>query len=115
MSDQDSQEDIASMRNQNYLRVIGRLKPGVSLQHAQADVDAICARLRQQYPNTNAARSVRLAPPHEKVAGEMKADPTPLIRRSQPGVARRLRQCRQSDGGKSHGLRDAGWPIEDRR
>src|SRR5262245_40506909 len=42
-----SRENIASMRNQNYLRIIGRLKPGVELPQAQADINAITARLRQ--------------------------------------------------------------------
>lgn len=33
--------------------VVGRLKPGVSVQTAQADIDNIAARLEQQYPETN--------------------------------------------------------------
>src|SRR5688572_19248941 len=33
--------------------VIGRLKPGVALESAQAEIDNINARLEQQYPETN--------------------------------------------------------------
>lgn len=33
--------------------VIGRLKPGVSVQSGQAEIDNIAARLEQQYPDTN--------------------------------------------------------------
>ena len=33
-----------------FLRVIGRLKPGVSVEHAQAQLDAFAADLRQRFP-----------------------------------------------------------------
>jgi putative ABC transport system permease protein len=45
-------ELVASRQNHAYY-VLGRLKPGVSQQAAQADIDAIAARLEQQYPATN--------------------------------------------------------------
>ncbi len=41
-----------SRRNHTYLGV-ARLKPGVSLEQARADMDTIAARLEQQYPQTN--------------------------------------------------------------
>ncbi len=44
---------LASNRQSHDSYVIGRLKPGVSVQSAQADVDNIAARLEQQYPETN--------------------------------------------------------------
>jgi putative ABC transport system permease protein len=37
---------------------VGRLKEGVTIGQAQADLDAIARRLEQQYPNTNAGRGV---------------------------------------------------------
>jgi len=40
------------------LTVIARLKPGVSLRQAQAEVDAISAALAQEYPKSNAGWSV---------------------------------------------------------
>ncbi len=45
-------EVMRSRDNHSYY-VIGRLKPGVSVQSAQAETDNITARLAQQYPNTN--------------------------------------------------------------
>jgi putative ABC transport system permease protein len=47
-------------RGDHSLHVIGRLKTGVSLGLARADMQAIAARLAQQYPNTNAGHSVRV-------------------------------------------------------
>ncbi|HET9478995.1 MAG TPA: ABC transporter permease [Pyrinomonadaceae bacterium] len=44
---------LASNRQFNSYYVVGRVKPGVSIQSAQADIDNITARLEQQYPETN--------------------------------------------------------------
>jgi predicted permease len=38
----------------------GRLKPGVTIEQAQADISTIAARLRQAYPETNADRGARV-------------------------------------------------------
>ncbi len=47
-------------RENHYLQVIGRVKPGTSLAQAQADVQAIADRLGQQLPNTNAGHGIRV-------------------------------------------------------
>ncbi|HKF55160.1 MAG TPA: ABC transporter permease [Blastocatellia bacterium] len=72
-----SHDDITTQRTAFYLSVIGRLKPGVSLEQARADMDAIASRLREQYPQTNAARSVQLISLHERVVGDLR--PTMLV------------------------------------
>ena len=46
------------VRSENYLRVIGSLKVGVSTSQAQADLDSIALRLARDYPQTNAGHSV---------------------------------------------------------
>jgi putative ABC transport system permease protein len=38
----------------------GRLKPGVTIEQAQADISTIAARLRESYPETNADRGARV-------------------------------------------------------
>jgi putative ABC transport system permease protein len=45
-------------RASHYLQVIGRLKPGVSISEAAADLNTIASRLAQQYPGTNAGHGV---------------------------------------------------------
>ena len=43
-------------RGSHYLRVIGLLKPGVSLAQAQAGMGSIAQRAQQQFPETNSGR-----------------------------------------------------------
>jgi len=43
-------------RGDHYLRVIGLLKPGVSIEQAQSDMRSIAQRAQQQFPETNAGR-----------------------------------------------------------
>lgn len=40
-------------RDNHWLDVMGRLKPGVTIKQAQADMDAITARVARVYPTTN--------------------------------------------------------------
>src|SRR4029079_9714730 len=41
-------------RDSGFLRVVGRLRPGISREQARADLDAIMKRLQTAYPTTNA-------------------------------------------------------------
>ncbi|HKR12940.1 MAG TPA: ABC transporter permease [Pyrinomonadaceae bacterium] len=56
-------------RRAHFLRPIGRLKPGVTLAQAQADMDAIAAQLEQQFPETNTGWSLRLQSLHDRLVG----------------------------------------------
>ena len=57
-------------RLNNYLTVIARLKPGVSVQQASAEMNAIARRLTEQYPVTNTDKGVRLATLHQQAVGK---------------------------------------------
>jgi putative ABC transport system permease protein len=52
--------------------VIGRLKPGVTVERARADVVGIAKRLAEQYPNSNARQSMTLLPLLELFVGELR-------------------------------------------
>jgi putative ABC transport system permease protein len=47
-------------RGSHYLQVIGLLKPGVASEQALGDLKAIAARAAEQFPETNAGRSVNV-------------------------------------------------------
>jgi predicted permease len=64
--------DEAATRGAHYLEVIARLKPGVSLQQARAEMKTIAARLEKQYPETNTRVGSVVTPLHEQVVGDIK-------------------------------------------
>jgi predicted permease len=60
-------------RRNNFLYAVGRLKPGVSQEQAQAEMKLIASQLQQQYPETNADRGVRVVPLHKQVVGNVES------------------------------------------
>lgn len=58
--DASGTQPVTGQRGAHFLSVIGRLKPGVTQEQAQAEVGAIAARLEQQYPDTNTRKSLRV-------------------------------------------------------
>jgi putative ABC transport system permease protein len=51
------------------LSAVGRRKPGVSIQAAEADLSSVAAALAREFPQTNADRGVRLESLHESIIG----------------------------------------------
>src|SRR5215510_3336331 len=66
------QIDVTTLRGFGYLSVFARLKPGIDVAQAQAEMDAITTRLRAQYPETNSARYNTIAPLHTFIVGEVR-------------------------------------------
>ncbi len=62
----------AATRGSHYLQVIARMKPGVTLAQAQAEMETVMARLAQQYPDVNARRGAVVTPLHEQIVGDIK-------------------------------------------
>ena len=56
----------------HWLTVIGRLKPGVSLAQAQAQMDTVSARLAKEYPAQNSQWMIRLEPYQQLMVGNVK-------------------------------------------
>jgi predicted permease len=48
-------------RDNNWLDLVARLKPGVSLEKAQAEMNVIAARLREAYPQENQTKGIQVS------------------------------------------------------
>ena len=64
-------KDRAIRNNHNYL-VIARLKRGVSLQQAQAEINTISARLEQAYPEDDKGWGATIVPLREDLVGDVR-------------------------------------------
>ena len=58
--DASGEDPVSGQRGAHFLRAIGRLKPGVTQEQAQAELTTIAGRLEQQYPDTNTHRSLHV-------------------------------------------------------
>ena len=59
-------------RGSHTLRVIARLKPGVKLSQAQAELDVLGANLAQQYPKYNKDKGIVAVPLSDQVTGSVR-------------------------------------------
>jgi putative ABC transport system permease protein len=57
----------------HWLQVTGRLKPGVSIAQAQAELDAIAARLARAFPAENDGWAIRMVPLRQMLVGDAKS------------------------------------------
>ncbi len=69
--------DADPLRNErasiSFLRVIGRLKPGVTFKQAESDLNGIASHLQQLYPVTNASKKgTKVIPLHEELVGNFR-------------------------------------------
>jgi predicted permease len=65
----------AGFRGREDYNIIGTLKPGVSVGQAQAEMDAITARLRRDHPEVyppNSGLTFSIVPLHEQVVGDVR-------------------------------------------
>jgi putative ABC transport system permease protein len=57
-------------RGNAVLRVIGRLKPGATLEQAQSEMSAIAGGIAQTYPQTNKGVGIALVPLQQQIGGD---------------------------------------------
>jgi putative ABC transport system permease protein len=62
----------AANRGRHYLEVVARLKQGVTLEQARAEMSTIAARLQQQYPEQNTDLGASVVPLHEHLVGDIR-------------------------------------------
>ena len=67
----------ANERSGHFLNAVGRMRKGVELRQAQAELDGIVAELAAQYPNTNKGQTAVLEPLQRTLVGEVR--PTLLV------------------------------------
>ncbi len=52
---------------------VAKLKPGVSLEQAATDMDAVAVRLEEQYPQSNTGNRVSITPMFEQIVGPVQS------------------------------------------
>ena len=85
-----------AQRYPHYLQVIGRLKPGVTLDVARADIAAVADALAREMPGTNKGHVATASPLRDRVIrGELRLTALLLLGRRWPRAPHVLRQRRQ--------------------
>jgi putative ABC transport system permease protein len=64
--------DQANDRGFRFLRVVGRFKPGVTIEQAQREMSRVALRLAERHPDTNAGQGVKIVSLQEQYAGDIK-------------------------------------------
>ncbi len=72
--DSDPTGQMVSHRDDNYIRPLGRLRPGVSLEQARAELITISHRLERAFPDENASKVAQLRPLRDWVVGRAGPD-----------------------------------------
>lgn len=67
-----SPPDPITRRGAHFLAVVGRLKPGVDLPTAKADLQTIAGQLAQQYADTDAGRTERVVDLQSDLVGDIR-------------------------------------------
>ncbi len=65
-------DDLPPLRRADFLRVFARLKPGISVRRARAEMTTIAQRLARQYPGFNAAWTLETVPLDEAISGDLR-------------------------------------------
>ena len=65
----DGSKPMTEQRDNDFFSCIARLKPGKSVQQAQANIDTITAQWRRQYPDTKLHVGAKVLPPINAMIG----------------------------------------------
>ncbi|MGE5214773.1 MAG: ABC transporter permease, partial [Nitrospirota bacterium] len=69
----DAGPPMTEQRDNDFFRCIARLKPGVSIQQAQANIETITAEWRHQYPETNLYTGAKVIPEISAMIGSTRS------------------------------------------
>ena len=62
--------DARNNSGNHFLEIFGRVKPGVSIDQAQAEMTTIASGIEQAHPETNRGHQIRLVGLHEQIVGD---------------------------------------------
>ena len=63
--------NLQTNRDARILRVLGRLKPGVTFAQGQTEINSVAARLAQAYPASDTGWDVQMIPLHKEFVGDV--------------------------------------------
>src|SRR5205085_2275180 len=64
--------EYVNKRDSHFIRMVGRLKPGVTVQQCDAEMKTIAARLATQYPKSNTDRTEHVYSLHDDIVGDVR-------------------------------------------
>ena len=64
--------EYINKRDNHFIRMVGRLKPGVTIQQCDAEMKTIATRLAQQYPKSNTDRTETVYSLHDDIIGDVR-------------------------------------------
>jgi predicted permease len=67
-----SAKDLETQRGAHYIQVLGRLRPGVSVDQARTDLRGIAARLAREFPRTNRDATAWVHPLRDSMVGNVR-------------------------------------------
>ena len=85
-------EAMKANRGGFWLHVLGKLKPGATIEQARAEMTLIGTNLERQYPNTNAGYGTWVVPSAGASGGRAAERAARVIRRGRLRAADRVRQ-----------------------
>jgi predicted permease len=66
-----SREEVSQGRDSHWLLTLGRIKPGVTLEAADAELKLLSKSLEEQYPQTNHHKTTYVFSMHERLVGSV--------------------------------------------
>jgi len=69
----DGDKPATEQRGNEFMNCVARLKNGISLGQAQANIDTITAAMRREYPDSNANQAVKILPLIASLVGESRS------------------------------------------
>ena len=97
--------DWVHERDAHFIRVIGRLRPGVTLSQAQSDIAAITRKAELDFPKTNGGLGSNVVPLHAQVVGDVRRGALHSAWSSRFCFAHRLHQRGKPDACARHATR----------